>query len=358
MPQWHERHAPPSPLRFMQILITSSLIITSMFGCRLTSPEDGFQKAMEELTRDLIVQGKEVPSPLAMGDFLLEGKECDLGEEIAVSLPDHIVQQRPELAVITRHNFNSILDAQAMQMSDLFAESDSGPGELIPARSLLVGFLFPIDEREVNVVAHVLDLETGQTLKASRARIEGRQAKPLDRFADLPLELEFTASARIRGVEGEILVQEGDVLHSGECLRLRLKPNRPAFLYAFLLDSQGNANLLFPSPSDASARVEGRELSIPSSREYYQLDNHPGKESLLVAASLEPMTDLEDLLARLEREAAKSSDVMDALSRIGHRGFIGISRRDDTSEENKALARIMRSYSGTVWGTLAIEHLP
>ncbi|MHC4946314.1 MAG: DUF4384 domain-containing protein [Planctomycetota bacterium] len=240
-------------------------------------------------------------------------------------------------------------------MKDLFLETGPEPGRLLPARSLLVGFFFPRSGGGTLLHAQIIDLENGRTAAAAKTYFPGRRAVPLDPFQDLPLEIAFEVTARKRGIDGEFILEEGDVLHSGDLVRVHLKPNRPAHLYVFLLDSRAGVHLLFPETPRAPARIEEGELFLPASREYYQLDRHPGEESLLVMASLAPLTGIEGLIERLDEEAMHASDLLDAAEDVGRRGIVGYSCRDD---EGDGLSEVMRTYTGTVWRRFRITHRP
>lgn len=318
------------------------LILIFAPGCRTTD------RSVASLAEGLLDTEKPIPSPLGMGDFLVQGRACRLGEEVVASLPSHILELQPDMQVVSNRNLKAILAEQKLQMKDLFEDSENTAGHLLPARSLVVGFFFPGEDGEAALEAQILDLSSGEVLSAARTRFPERKAEPLDPYGDLPLEVDFTVLARIRGVRGDVQVREGDFLHTGDLLKLKLKSNRPAHLYAFLVDSRGKSSLLFPKKAGASARVEGGELYVPASNDYYQLDNQLGNESLLLAASIEPLTDVEDLLERLENEDA--SGLIDILDRIGTKGIVGVS--------GDGISQIMRSYTGVVWRKFDFLHLP
>ncbi len=362
---WNRRPLNPAPPFRLVLAITCYILLSC--ACH-TPPTDGPDGALaylgmgkDGLSRfmdGLLPPDVEVPGPLAMGDFLLGGSSCDLGEELEAALPAYIERQKPDLQVISRQDLDTLLAVQKLQMEDLFQEGGAEPGRLLPARSLLIGFLFPREDGSTALKARILDLESGEILSTARAFFKGRRAQPRTPYDNLPLELQYLVTARIRGVEGEVLLAEGDRVYSGDRLRIRLKPNRPAFLYVFLLDSQGRARLLFPEGGRANARIEAGELLLPSSGTYFRLDRHPGKESLLMAASLEPLERIEALRLRLEEEAAGAAEVMDAFQGLGRRGFVGVSCKLDDGEDGSGMDGILRSYAGVVWRRFELLHLP
>lgn len=340
--------------RLAAALLPAALI--SLSACT-SLPECGqIDSDLDRLVRDLLPDGQEIAAPLAVGDFLLSGFPTDLGDEIAAALPARLAAAIPDLHVIASRDLKTILREQKLQMSDLFAGPGPEPGNLLPARSLLTGFLFQQPSSGVQVEARIIDLESGKVMSAASALIPGRRAEVTDRYAAIPLEVEFRVVSRQRDREGEVIVHEGGELFTGDLVRIRVKPNRPAHLYLFFLDSQGNANLLHPASPRAPTRVEAGELHVPSSGEYFRLDRHPGRESLLVAASLEPLDEIEEILHRLDEAAAGGSAVIDRVQSLGLRGFVGIS--DSSGGLDSSLGEIMRSYTGTVWCLLSFEHKP
>ncbi len=349
----------PIPIRELvcrSLLAVSALALVLLTGCLSLSPGEPLTESVDDLVRQLLPEGKEIAAPIAVGDFLLSGFPTDVGEEIALALPASLAENDPDLDVIASRDLDRVLGAQKLQMSDLFSGPGPRPGQLLPARSLVTGFLFQQGGADVRVEARIIDLESGKVVSAASTSISGRRAEVIDRYAQIPLEVAFHVLSRQRDREGEIVVSEGTELYSGDLVRIRVKPNRPANLYVFLLDTQGCARLLHPSSSGASTRVEAGLLLVPENGGYFRLDRHPGRESLLVVASIEPLEELDSILGELDQLAAGSREVMGRLESLGLRGFVGIS--DSSGGLENSLGEVMRTYSGSVWSLVSFDHKP
>jgi len=340
-------------------ILISSLYISIIPGCNTLFESDPYKKDSSPLARlasDIMAAEIGLSSSLLIGEFLYQGKQCDLGEETAASLPALLRRHNSALEITSLKDLKAVLDSQKLLMKDIFADSGVAPGMMPQAENMIMGFFFQGAEKEVILEAQIVSIRSGEILRAARTSFPNRCVKVMNPFADLPLEVEFLAIAKSNGEDGLKLVRQGDRLRTGDMLRIRLKPNRPAYLYCFLLDSQGDAKLLYPKKKDAPYSVDSSELLLPSSIEYYRLDAHTGNESILVAASVTPLKDVDTLLVDLAEEAAKTADLMKALRKVGEKGFVGISR--PIEDGDLQIGEIMRSYSGVVWRKLDFYHLP
>jgi len=328
-------------------------------GCSSVEEHESAQERLEDilsgLARDLVGAENGVTGPIAVGDFLTHGCQCDLGAEIEARLPKLLHRADPGLDIVSHHELEAILERQALQTGDLYDSSGVQPGELLPARSMAVGFLFP-DSGGTLVVAHLVEVGTARNLFSSKAYIAGRQPRRLDGGSqDGPLEVSFQILARKAGYDGELVVREGEELRSGDQVRLVVKPNRPAHLYVFFIDSQGRAHLLHPDSPGSKSRIEDAEVRLPADRAYFRLDNHPGTESLLVAAALEPLGEVESLLGELDAITGRREVVIETVESLGIKGLIGVS---EPSGPDGQLPDVLRSYGGAVWKLVSFEHLP
>lgn len=318
-------------------------------------------EAVAIIAAELCPPDLEIGGPLLVGDFLLEGRRTDLSQRITAQLSRELVRCRPDLTVLAHHELDAVLERQRLQIEDPFLrEQEPAAGQLLPATFLVTGFLFPQGDRGVWVEVRLIHLAHGSVLSAAGAFLAGCQPREVDDDGTLPLEVSFRVTARERGREGEFLVQEGSELYSGDLLRVRVKPNRPAHLYLVLLDSQDGVRLLFPPEPEAASLVAGAELLVPGDGEFFRLDRQPGLESLLVVASLEKVSSLQLLLERLDEAATArgtgelGDEVLGLVQELGRRGFVGLS--DPAGGGREGLGEVMRSYSGTVWRLLTFVH--
>ena len=114
------------------------------------------------------------------------------------------------------------------------------------------------------------------------------------------LDLAYRLEARSPG--GAFRVHtSGEVLHSGDELRLAATVSQPAHLYVLLLSSNGTGDVLFPNTAFQSSNPApaGTEVLIPpAALGVFALDNVTGEESIQIIASARPLTDIQ---ARLEK---------------------------------------------------------
>lgn len=132
---------------------------------------------------------------------------------------------------------------------------------------------------------------------------------------DLAIECERDDKAR-PGRPERIPVTEGATVRSGDRFRLRARASRDAWLYAFIFDSQGRATLLYPGTEKLFPALEAAGVRTPNpvagSRDalvpplpqrgepyWFFFDDHAGRETFYVAASLEPLPDVEGLVKEI-----------------------------------------------------------
>lgn len=129
----------------------------------------------------------------------------------------------------------------------------------------------------LNSIANPDQIQVGQTIYIPHPRV-GLQYK---------IEV-------LRPVENGCVLAEVDDHHqfkSGDKFRFRLRSNVNGHLYVFNKGSSNNRYLLYPDP-----RVQGgsnlmtayREYTVPASG-WFQFDNQPGTESMILVQSLKPV---------------------------------------------------------------------
>ncbi len=93
---------------------------------------------------------------------------------------------------------------------------------------------------------------------------------------------------------------DGAPLQSGDKFRVVVQTNVPAYVYILLMSSQGEPSQLFPLAQMGlhNPLPADRPVAIPDDGTF-DLDAHPGEESLQILASAVPLTDIEGRLAAL-----------------------------------------------------------
>lgn len=129
----------------------------------------------------------------------------------------------------------------------------------------------------LNGIANPDQIQVGQTLQIPRPRI------------GLQYKIEVLQPTANGCAIGE--VDDHHVFKSGDRFRFRLRSNVNGHLYVFNKGSSNNRYLLYPDP-----RVQGGNSYLTAYREYtipaagwFQFDNRPGTESLILVQSLKPV---------------------------------------------------------------------
>lgn len=89
-------------------------------------------------------------------------------------------------------------------------------------------------------------------------------------------------------------------LRSGERFKMMIELQKPCFVYVIHHSAQDQVSLLFPyslAQLESDYRV-GRRYNVPQGDAWFELDQHPGKESLYLLASPDRLRDLEGLISQ------------------------------------------------------------
>jgi hypothetical protein len=117
------------------------------------------------------------------------------------------------------------------------------------------------------------------------------------------------------GPAQDFTVRDGGVLRSGDGVQLRLESDVDAYVYVIAYGSSHSAVLLHPfsaRPDDAMIR-KGQRALIPGSGVFLPLDSREGRETLFTIVSDVPLTDISDLLPRIEAHEGDLNAITDML---------------------------------------------
>jgi outer membrane protein OmpA-like peptidoglycan-associated protein len=90
-----------------------------------------------------------------------------------------------------------------------------------------------------------------------------------------------------RGSETHVLTSNG-VLTSTDHYRITFTPDRNSYVYVYRIDSSGQATAAFPNPdySAATNPTKGRRAyTVPAAGDWFEMDQRPGREEIVVLAS-------------------------------------------------------------------------
>jgi class 3 adenylate cyclase/CHAT domain-containing protein len=174
-----------------------------------------------------------------------------------------------------------------------------------------------------------------------------------------PLSLRMNIIGQRKEADGgytEVLVSEGSVLRSHDNFQVHLETSRPAYVYILIYDSQGKASQIFPDPKiDQPGFAEGGgRVVIPAKDLWFWLDEHTGTETVYVLASEKPMSDIQGLLAKMERvdEAGQKRVSQQIKERIAvmQRGVGGVTKGQAVTymlSDGKRIQKVTEVVTGT-----------
>ena len=118
------------------------------------------------------------------------------------------------------------------------------------------------------------------------------------------------------GAEQDFMVPDGSVLRTGDGVQLRLASDIEAYVYVIAYGSSNTAIFLYPfsaRPDDALIR-KGQTEFVPRSGVFLPLDDREGREMLFTIVSDVPLTDMADLLPRIEAHEGDADAIIAMLS--------------------------------------------
>jgi hypothetical protein len=114
-----------------------------------------------------------------------------------------------------------------------------------------------------------------------------------------------------RGIPGEVIekiIREGDTLYSHDYCRINFELEQDGYAYVLHYDSRGKLHQLNPDPAiEIPQKVKGnKKYTIPTGEEnWFQLDDHSGRETVFVLASREPIRDFNETINTFQDESAE-----------------------------------------------------
>jgi len=151
----------------------------------------------------------------------------------------------------------------------------------------------------------------------------GAAQAAIDMAAKVDMELVARAATGAGSAE-DFLVRDGGVLRTGDGLQLRLASEVKAYVYIIAYGSSRTAMVLHPfsaRPDDALMRP-GQQAVIPKPGVFLPLDGTEGRETLFTIGAHDPVKNIADLLARIE----KHGDDLEAITAM-LRGDFPLVRR-------------------------------
>jgi TolB-like protein len=133
--------------------------------------------------------------------------------------------------------------------------------------------------------------------------------------------LELETGVFYEGGDGKLYpLREGMVLNSKDNYAVYFRPKTPCYVYVYQVDSAQKAFSLFPNKDFVPAgnpTTGGKEVWIPSGKDYLYLDENVGREEIYIFATRRPTPSLEGL------HEARLSEIQQAIKTMGVAGKRG-----------------------------------
>ena len=112
----------------------------------------------------------------------------------------------------------------------------------------------------------------------------------------------FCALIKADDEQKPIIIGRDTELKSGDRIKFFVKPESACYLYLIYHSSQGKLSVLYPARfklPDRQGTLSGEQY-IPDGNQWFELDEHTGREKFFLLASIEPLIDLETLVNKYE----------------------------------------------------------
>jgi hypothetical protein len=166
------------------------------------------------------------------------------------------------------------------------------------------------------------------------------------------LELRWALGAWESDADQPSAVTRDQQLDTGTKLKFLVEPLSPGSVYLILLDSSNEIHVLYHEPDTELAGP----AYVPPGKHRFELDDHAGRETFFLLASVEPLAELDALLAQYAQAEA------DDRSRLGEAVVAEIRRLHKAHrkfarpvEKPVMIGGQMRSSSGSTIDELAVE---
>ncbi|MDP2646282.1 MAG: FlgO family outer membrane protein [Desulfobacterales bacterium] len=320
------------------------------------------KKMAEMIASEIAQSGK---TSMAVAKILTVDKKSSLfGTLVAEKLTNGLVQESKRRYSVKERSLVDRIMGENVELSAADIQQKL-------AADVLITGTFMVLENEVEISVRAIDLATAQAIAARSSTIPIKEVRVLltpdetgsprkDEQTELTLSLQVLAIKTIDGVEREILIKSGDTLYSRDQIKVNLKVDKACFLYVLYYNSTGEAGVLFPNPKIALDNnvAGGKEISLPGENLAFELDENTGTESLYFVASLKPMDDVSNLLAKMEKAGSADKRQLGGQLRgaIGTRGFVTTSLKTPSDIGNRKQVMDVIKGKGSVLKVMEIIH--
>lgn len=126
--------------------------------------------------------------------------------------------------------------------------------------------------------------------------------------AEQQVELRWALGAKDAEGDKPSAVHKDSRLETGTRLKFLLEPLSPGSVYLILLDSNDDVHVLYRESTQA---YDGKAY-VPPGRQWFEVDDPPGRETFFLLASVDPLDELDQLLDQLG-DSADGTGLSDAI---------------------------------------------
>ena len=239
---------------------------------------------------------------------------------IACDMAESHISRADRHVLVTRSRLNQLMMEKDLWESDLLAKKNRRRTmKILRADYLVLGQLTPAGETILFSVS-LVKADSGKVLASESFTVPNsremwkllwyvrRPPKAPSQPVEVPpMRVHFTVLGERREPGGKVervRVTDGSALSSGDQFQIRFTPASDCWVYIFLKDSTARVSTLFPY---AGVRVGnhcrgGVTYSIPDpdpllGSRWFTLDENRGTETIYLAASYDPVSDLDSVTA-------------------------------------------------------------
>jgi hypothetical protein len=297
-------------------------------------------KGVAHVVKDLWPQLRNLKGKICVLDFIrpagTETRRTEFGQLLAEKISSQLVKRRNEdgkarFEVGDRLHLVRIMDDLGLWGADEDQKMDK-LRESAAADYLVTGVYSLLDEK-VTVTAKLLDVQGKLLASGEFTMTAGADFDRLEDPAKEPAEdkpgkgLDVDAALVYVGSDRKLrMVHPGMTLTSEHLYGVYLRPVEDCFAYVFQVDSTGQVQMIFPNSDfhTGGNRLDaGEDRWVPNDQELYQLDEHQGTETIYVAASRQPLRELEEMAGKTSEKGDMSGSKDQLLDRFHSVGLMG-----------------------------------
>ena len=130
----------------------------------------------------------------------------------------------------------------------------------------------------------------------------GAEAAGVKKGKKIVFQWAFCALKKADAGQQPTVIKRDSALKSGDKIKFFIKPESSCYLYLIYQSSQGEVSVLYPArfkQLNSQSTLSGKQY-IPDGSQWFELDEHAGREKFFLLASIERLVALETLVNQYE----------------------------------------------------------